>query len=208
MKSKIIPSIMGKTQREIDLLFKKLEGVASVLHLDVADGKFVPNTSLWFQFTLSRKFRYIAHLMINRPGLWFFRYGRRVDSVIFHPECVKNISGLIAKIKKKKKKVGLALKPKTNVEAVKPYLDLVDYVLILTVKPGFYCAKYLKSPLKKIQQIKKINPNVTVFADGHMNPKTIKDAQKAGADYFVSGSYVSKSENPKKAIWELKKALR
>ncbi|PIN73949.1 hypothetical protein COV20_02445 [Candidatus Woesearchaeota archaeon CG10_big_fil_rev_8_21_14_0_10_45_16] len=202
----IYPSVMGKSQKEIDLLFSKLKGTAEVLHLDVADGRFVPNKSLWFPFKLSSSFRYNAHLMVEKPLEWVEKQGRKVDLVIIHPE-VGDISKVISLLRKEKKRVGIALKPETSVVSVKKYLTLVDYVLVLTVHPGFYGAKYLKAPLRKIRQIKKINPKVKVIVDGHMNPETVKDAVKAGADDIVSGSFVSRSDDPKKAMKELRKAV-
>ncbi|PIN87428.1 hypothetical protein COV12_03970 [Candidatus Woesearchaeota archaeon CG10_big_fil_rev_8_21_14_0_10_32_24] len=91
---------------------------------------------------------------------------------------------------------------------MKDDLTYVDHVLVLTVHPGFYGAKYMKTPLKKIAQIKRINPKIKVLVDGGMNPVTIKDAVKAGADAVVSGSFISKSESPKKAMRELRKSLK
>jgi len=208
MKQKILPSVMAKSQKEIDFLFNKLDGVSKHLHLDVADGKFVPNKSLWFPFKLSSKFNYSAHLMVKDPSKWIKKYGRRVDLIIFHSEAVKNVSVVIEEIKAKKKNVGLALKPETKIKGIEKELLLVDYILILTVHPGFYGAKFLKSPLKKIQQIKKINSKVKIIVDGGMKPGNIELANKLGSDYFISGSFVSKSENPKKSIKELRALIK
>ena len=119
-----------------------------------------------------------------------------------------NVIKVINLIKKKRKKVGVALKPETSVIKVKKYLMEVDYILILTVHPGFYGAKYLKTPLKKIKQIKKINPLVIVVVDGHMNPNTIKDAFDAGANGVISGSFIAKSNDAKKSMKELKNSLK
>ena len=82
----------------------------------------------------------------------------------------------------------------------------IDYILILTVHPGFYGAKYLRGPLRKIKQIKKMNSKIKIIVDGGMKPSTIRDAR--GADFFVSGSFISKAENPKKAVRELEKRIR
>jgi ribulose-phosphate 3-epimerase len=205
---KIYPSIMAKSQQEMNLMFKKLVGVAKEVHLDVADGKFVPNKYNWFNFKLSKKFKYNAHLMVKNPVSWIKKKGSRVDTIIFHPEAVKDVDKVIDLIKKKKKKVGLALKPETKVSSIKEYLDKLDYVLVLTVHPGFYGAKYLKSPLKKIKQIKKLNSKVKVIVDGGMKLQTVKDAVKAGADCIVSGSFVTRADDSKKAIRELRSAIR
>ena len=199
---------MAKNQQGLTQLLKKLTGVAKTLHLDIADGKFVPSKSLHFPFRLSKKFRYNAHLMIKNPEKWIEKHGKKVDLCISQWETVKDKDKFITFLKKKNKKVAFALKPETKVNGLKNYLKDIDTILILTVHPGFYGAKYLKTPLKKIVQIKKINPKIKIIVDGSMNPKTIKGAARAGADYFVSGSFVSKSENPKNAIKELKDKFR
>jgi ribulose-phosphate 3-epimerase len=201
---KIHPSVMGKSQGEVGALFEKLEGVSKYLHLDVADGKFVPNTSLWFKFKLSKKFKYAVHLMVKDPKKWIIKNGGRVSVIIFNVEPVKDIHRVINLVRKKRKLVGLAIKPETSVRMIGEYLDLVDYVLVLTVHPGFYGAKYLKKPLEKIKQIKKLNSKIKVVVDGGMNLDTIKEAVKAGADIIVSGSFIAKSEDSRKAIEKLR----
>jgi len=197
---------MTKNQKEMNAHFKKLSGVAKILHLDVSDGKFVPTKYNYFPFRLSSKFKYNTHLMVKEPLAWVKKFGSKVDAIIFHEEplSAKKVKEVIALIKKKRKKVGLALKPETKVNSIKDFISELDHVLILTVHPGFYGARYLKAPLKKIKLVKKLNPKIKVIVDGGMNPKTIKGAAKAGADYFVSGSFVTKSDNPKKAIRELR----
>ncbi len=132
----IYPSIMAKSQKSLNHLLKKLDGTSKYFHLDIADGKFVPNTSLWFNFKIPRKYNYAAHLMINHPLTWVKKHSRKCSIIVFHPEAKDDIQETINLIKKKKKKVGLALKPKTSIKKIKPYLDQIDYVLILDVNPG------------------------------------------------------------------------
>ncbi len=208
MKHKIYPSVMAKSQEEMDSLFTKLEGVAPELHLDIADGKAVPGTALNFPLRLSSKFSYNAHLMIKNPRKWIETYGDQMEVCIPQVEEISDIAGYISWMKERDYKVGFALKPETNYSTIRPYIDDIDVVLVLTVHPGFYGARYLKSPLKKIAQIKRGNPSIEVIVDGGMNPTTIGDAAKAGADCFVSGSFISKSDNPKKAMKEIKEALK
>jgi len=207
MKPKIFPSIMGKSQKEINEFFRKLKGVAKTLHLDVADGKFVPNKSLWFKFKLPSRFKYNAHLMIKNPKRWIAKHGDEVDLCIVHEEAIEDLEEFISEMKKHNQKVGLALKPETKVQSIKKYLDKVDYVLILTVNPGFYGGKYLKYPLRKILVIKKINPKIKIIVDGGIHPTTIKDAVNAGADVIVSGSFTTKADNPKRSLKLLNEAM-
>jgi|SRR3989338_5574985 len=196
MSRKVFPSVMAKSQQELDDKLKNLAGVAKYLHLDVADGKFVPNTSLWFPFKLSKKFKYIAHLMVKNPETWIKKHGKKVEFCIVQTEAV-DVEKYLKETKSQKRKVAFALNPETKVKKIKNHLKDIDYVLILTVHPGFYGAKYLKYPLRKISEIKKINLKIKVIVDGGMNQKTAMEAAKAGADYIVSGSFITKAEKPK-----------
>ena len=126
MKQEILPSVMAKSQKEMNILFKKLINSSTHLHLDVADGKFVPNKSLWFPFKLSSKFNYSVHLMIKNPGAWIEKNGKKVNLIIFHPEAEDDVNLIIDKIKSKKKKIGLALRPETKVKDIKHYLSNFD----------------------------------------------------------------------------------
>ena len=201
---KIYPSLMAKNQKELNLLFKKLEGVSKEFHIDIGDGVFVPSKVFQFDFKLKAKYKYNVHLMVKDPKKWIQKYGKRFDKIYVHVEVVDESFAMW--MKEQRKKVCVAVKPETKVSEID--LRYVDHVLILTVHPGFYGAKYLKSPLRKIRQIKKKNSKIKVLVDGGMNPVTIKDAKKAGADAVVSGSFVSGAVDSKKAMRELRKSLK
>ena len=209
MKQIILPSIMANNQQELDTDIRKLKGLVKELHLDVTDGKFVPSKVFQFDFKLSKDFGYNTHLMVNDPQGWIKKHGKKVQAIIFHPEVLneKETTDLIKEIKKQKKKVGLALKPETKVSEIKQFLPNLDYLLVLTVHPGFYGAKFLPEPLKKIKLIKKNNPKIKIIVDGGMHPETIGQAARAGADLFVSGSYTTKADNPKESIKNLMNAI-
>ena len=204
---KIFPSLMVHNQRELNLLFQKLDGVSKEFHVDIADGVFVPSKVFQFDFKLKSMYKYNVHLMIQNPKKWIETSGKMFDLIYVHYEVV-NPSAFVMWMKEQKKDVCFAIKPETKVSEMKDDLTYVDHVLVLTVHPGFYGAKYMKTTLKKIAQIKRINPKIKVLVDGGMNPVTIKDAVKAGADAVVSGSFISKSESPKKAMRELRKSLK
>ncbi|HHE76893.1 MAG TPA: hypothetical protein ENL27_02850, partial [Candidatus Parcubacteria bacterium] len=185
-----------------------LKGLVKTLHLDVVDGKFAPNKTFQFSFKLSHNFTYHAHLMIKRPEKWIHKNFKRIELFIPQFEEIRNHLEYISWMKNKKRKVAFALLPETKIQQIKPFLSQINYLLILTVHPGFYGGKYLKSELKKIPRIKKINPRIKIIVDGGMNPQTIKQAKKAGADFFVSGSYTTKALYPQQRIKKLLKALK
>lgn len=203
IKQLIYPSIIAKNQKELDEDLKHLQGTAKELHLDIVDGKFAPSYSLDFNFKLSNKFKYNAHLMIKHPELWIKKHWKQIELFIPQFEELEDSWRFIHWMKHTDRKVGFAIKPETPVSKIKPYLKETDVVLILTVHPGFYGSKFLPEPLKKIKQIKKLNPKIKVIVDGGMCPATIIKAAKAGADFFVSGSYTTKAEKPGERVREL-----
>ena len=149
----IIPAIIAKDQQELNYYLKKLKNVSDWLHLDIVDGKFAQNNSLDFPFRLSKNFHYSAHLMVKKPEQWILKLHSKVDLLIPQFEELTHPHHLICYLKKHKKKIAFALKPETKVSALKHFVKDADYILILTVHPGFYGSKYLPAQLKKIQQL-------------------------------------------------------
>ena len=208
MQVKIIPSIIAKSQNELEKRINKVKNHVQGLQLDVMDGKFMRNSSLNFEFKLPKtKCKYEAHLMIKKPKEWIETNSKKVNTIIFHIETCKDnkeIRNLIKLIKSKKRKVGIALNPRTKIERIKPFLNNLDMVLIMTVNPGFYGSKFLPSTLNKVKQLRKLKSKLNIEVDGGITPKTISQASEAGANQFISGSYIQKSKNVKKAIENLK----
>ncbi len=207
-KPKIIPSIMGKNQKEINALFKKLKGTSKRFHLDIADRKCVPNTSLWFDLKLPRTCAYAAHLMIRKPLEWMKRYEKKIDLFIPQFEEIGDWQEYLDWTKAHKKKRAISIRPKVNIKKVMAHIKDLDYLLVLTVQPGFYGAPFAPQALKNIKMFKKANPKLKIIVDGHMNQKTAPWAIKAGADILVCGSYLAAAENPKKMLRELKGELK
>ena len=208
MKQIIFPSVMAKNQIELDALLTKLHGMAGTLHLDIVHPSYAPNHSLDFSFKLNKKFCYQAHVMLKSPEKWIARHLQTIDMFIPQWEEVKNPKNYIAWMERRHKPVAFALKPETGIKDLLPYVERIDYLLILTVHPGFYGGRYISAPLRRIAQIKHHNYRIKVIVDGGINPTTIRKARQAGCDYFISGSFVSKSKSPRKSLQLLRQALR
>ena len=211
MKKTIIPSIIAKNQKEFISRINKVKKNSKLIQIDVMDGKFVKNKSLMFDFKLPKiKCKYEAHLMLKNPELWIKKNWKKFNAIIFHIESCedgKQALNLINLIKNKKRKVGIALNPKTSISKIKPFLNKIDAVLIMSVYPGKYGAKFLPFVLKKINPIKKLKPRLNIEVDGGINLKTIKMVSDSGADSFVSGSFLQKSRKPKDALEKLKAVI-
>ena len=205
----IIPAIIARTQKGLDEHVRNVEGYSELVQLDIMDGTFAPNNSLDFDFDVSgSNISFEAHLMITDPVGWIEKNWRKVDTIIVHFESCERPEDIIRFVKEKGKKIGLAIIPGTAVNIVKPYLDDIDQLLIMTVNPGFYGSKFLPVTLSKISEARKLKPNLDIEVDGSVTPDTIKLINDAGANMFVSGSYILKSDRVKEAIDSLKKLIQ
>ncbi len=172
---------------------------ADMLHLDVMDGHFVPNIT--FGAPVIKSIRHTSdivfdvHLMISEPLKYaedFVKAG--ADIVTFHVECDSDIKETIEKIKSLSCKAGLSVKPETPIEAVFPYLDQIDMVLVMTVEPGFGGQSFMYDQMEKIsllkEKIRETGKTIDIQVDGGINDETVSVAAKAGANVFVAGSAV------------------
>jgi len=208
MKKMIIPAIIAKTQEEFENNINKVKDYVELIQLDFMDGDFVPNNSIDFDFKLPRTdCIFEAHLMVSNPIGWAKKNYDKVDMILAHFESCKNPSEVIEFVRSKNKKVGLVLNPETPISAIQGYLFDIDQVLIMTVNPGFYGSPFLPEMLDKISEIRKLKPGLNIEVDGGITDKTIGLVDKAGANMFVSGSYIVKSDNVEVAVENLKKII-
>lgn len=222
-KYKIAPSLMSA---DFSYLKKQVESVesagADMLHLDVMDGHFVPNITfgplLLESLRKYTKLPFDVHLMIENPDKFiepFLNAG--ADYITFHREtCSKReiekiLSYRHTKTEKGYLKIGLAIKPKTSLATVLPYLKDLDLVLIMSVEPGFSGQKFMPEVLPKISELKKILEKKSVLkqteieVDGGINPETAQLCALAGVNIFVAGNSIFRGENIRKAVKKLKK---
>lgn len=195
MKEKIIvPSIIAEDQQQLDNILDILKHHPGWAQLDVMDGVFVENHSLDFDFELPcASLRFEAQLMVTDPRAWVARHGEKVDRILLHYESLPDPEDFIREIKKRGKEAGLALNPDTRPEDIRSLLPSVSQVLVMTVEPGSYGADFLPEMLDKVKKLRSWNDRIDIEVDGGINPATIRQADKAGANLFVSGSYLVKS---------------
>ncbi len=207
MKPLIVPGIIAKSQGELDEMIGRVKGKAGRIMLDVMDDKFVPNSSLEFDFNVPKGFEYEAHLMVNDQICWIEENAEKVDIVVMQVEALGNIGGAIELARERGLGVTLALNPETKLDVILPYLDQIDAVLILTVNPGSFCVEFLPETLEKIKRLRDIDKEIPIEVDGCMNPENARVAKDAGATIFASGSFVIKSSDPERAIKDLEEAV-
>lgn len=208
MEMKISPSMLASDYANLEAELKKCES-AELIHLDVMDGHFVPNISIGAPVIKAMKrvcsVPFDVHLMISDPLKYIEDFADAgADIITFHSECESDINETINKILECGCKAGLAVKPATPVEAVYPYIDKLSMVLVMTVEPGFGGQSFMENMMPKIERLRADFPDIDIQVDGGVNAETIKACAKAGANVFVAGSAVFKSENPQETIALLK----
>ncbi len=189
-----MPAIIAGNQGELDEMLRRLSGIVEWIHLDFMDGTFVPSKSLAFIPTLTNGFKYEAHLMVAEPSPWLTLLRSKVESATLHIES-SGFAEALTNARKLGYDVGVAINPGTPLSRLRPYLDTLNRVLIMTVEPGKYGAPFVMSALDKIEELHRENPSLPIEVDGAMNPENAKRAREAGASIFVSGSYLMRSNN-------------
>ncbi len=206
---KIAPSILSCDFYNLENELKDLNNLIDIIHLDVMDGIFVPNISFGMPIikSLKKNTNYFldTHLMIFEPEKYiddFIKSGS--DLITIHYEATKKIDEIITKIKSKNKKIGISIKPDTDVKVLDKYLDKIDLVLIMSVEPGFGGQQFIDNSISKanylIEKRKEDNLNFLIEVDGGINDKTIK---LINADIYVVGSYLMNKENKKEVLKKL-----
>lgn len=203
-EKKIVASIIANSQKELEERFSKIKNNVDIIQLDIMDGKFVEDKSMLFNFVLPKSNKTVeAHLMIEDPSEWINAVGDRVDTIIFHFESTKHPEKIINSIRRKGKKVGIAIAPKTRIFEVQKLLAGVDQVLVFTAdRMGRYGAKFSKSSIEKIDVLAKTT-ELLIEVDGGINKNTINEVSKKGANLFVCGSALQRSDDLDQTIKEL-----
>lgn len=207
----VVPGALCKTKEDLEEKTAMFEPISDKIHLDMGDGIFVPNRTVTIEEILEVKTNLseILHLMLESPLEVVKKIPSQssIKEVIFHAEITQNFLGLIGKIKELGLEVGVALSPKTGIDKIRPIINFVDMVLVLTVLPGFMGQRFIEGPLQKVQNLRVEYPNLKIGVDGGMKPENVKLAVEAGASVIFSSSYILRSPNKRQALEELRKVI-
>jgi ribulose-phosphate 3-epimerase len=213
MKIKIAPSILSADFSCLDREIKRVElAGADMIHIDVMDGHFVPNITLGplvvKDIRRITKLPLDVHLMIKEPEKFIDAFvGAGSDMITLHIETM-SVSGIkyqVSRLKKQGIRTGVSLNPATPLSKIKDLLDFVDFILVMTVNPGFGGQKFIRSALAKIKKLR-ANYCGDICVDGGINDKTAGQIIRAGANVLAAGSYIFGAKDPKAAIERLRNA--
>jgi len=214
----ILPSILAADFARLGEEIAKVEQAgASMLHVDVMDGHFVPNISLGFPVIESirkiTRLKLDVHLMISDPdrfGHEFIRAG--ADHVLVHQEVCPHLDRTLRMIRDEGALAGVVLNPSTPISTLSEVLDLVDHVLIMSVNPGFGGQSFIPNALKKIKALawkrKELGLDFAIEIDGGVALDNVAEIVRAGCDWLVAGSSVFHTPDPGAAFTQMQRTAR
>jgi ribulose-phosphate 3-epimerase len=209
----LAPSILTVKEEERNSVLEELIDLGIIyLHLDIMDGKFVPNTTPGVSMLKKiNKFDFVfdTHLMVEDPINYidkFYKAGS--DIITFHYEAVDNVQQVINKILSLNIKCGISIKPNTDPKVLLPYLKDLDQVLIMSVEPGFGGQKFMDNALDKIKYLDNLRNNndeyhYLIEVDGGVNLSNVSKIREAGANVVVMGTALINSSDKASVIKEV-----
>lgn len=217
MQILIAPSILSADPRRLNEEIAAVDSFSDLIHVDIMDGKFVPNTTFGPSTVAAIKSQHPldCHLMVEDPENHIEDFAKAIEksqgeeklaqcSLTIHQEACPDLKSAIRKIKKNGIRASVAIRPKTDISAIESVLKDVDMVLLMTVEPGFGGQEFMPEALPRIRELRKLMPNLDIEVDGGINDKTAKEAVLAGANILVAGAYIFSAKDRKKAIENLR----
>lgn len=213
---KLAPSLLNADFSDLRKAVSTVEGVADVIHLDVMDGNFVPNIT--FGPMIVRAVRSITslpldvHLMIAHPAEYiedFVKAG--ADWISFHIEVTRHPGEILGLISSSEKRAGIVLNPQTPAQRLFDYIDLADFVLVMTVMPGFGGQQIMPEALDKVGELKeeaaRQGLELELEVDGGVKTENLDMVREAGADIVVVGSSIYAATDPRQAAMDIRAML-
>lgn len=212
---KIAPSLLAADFARLDREIAAIENHVDWLHLDVMDGHFVPNIS--FGIPVIESIRPVSdlyfdcHIMTTNPDAYLPELAKAgVDGVSMHIEAVPDPTGPAARTREVGLDFGLVLNPGTPFDAVAPFVELCDLIVVMSVEPGFGGQAFMPEVLAKVEKAREWVENhglaADIQVDGGVGPANAADVGSAGANVLVAGSAVFRADDPPSAVKEIRRA--
>jgi ribulose-phosphate 3-epimerase len=214
----ILPSILAADFARLGEEIAKVEGAGvRMLHVDVMDGHFVPNLTLGPPVIRAirkvTKLTLDCHLMIEDPDIFIgplIEAG--ADQLSVHQEVCRNLDRTLRAIQSEGGRAGVVINPATPVSTLEDVLELVDYVLVMSVNPGFGAQEFIPNSLRKVRDLarrrKELGSGFAIQIDGGVSLDNIAEVVRAGVDWIVAGSSIFGSDDPATTVAQMQQAAR
>lgn len=215
MPLEVVPSLLCKTREELVQKIKTVELLCKRIHIDIADGIFVPNTTIALDDLsgIQTKKRIELHLMVSRPHEYIQRIAllkKKPWCVIIHQESCSQSEAtlLLKKLQELNIKTGIACLIQTPISVILSLAKKVDVVVIMTVRAGFGGQEMHEEVLKKVTRLRELFPNKDIEIDGGVNTQTIRTCQDARASTVVAGNAIFRAKSAAVALQQLREAVQ
>ena len=211
----IVPSILAADFAQLAEEIARVErGGAHMLHLDVMDGHFVPNLTIGPPVVQSirriTRLRLDVHLMITDPDRYIPVFAEAgADQLIVHQETCPHLDGVLRNIRKHGLSAGVAINPATPVSTLSHVLELADYVLVMSVNPGFGGQEFIPGSLAKLEELDNLRRErklpLRLEIDGGINKENLGDVVRSGCDWIVTGSSIFHTPDASATVAEMRR---
>ena len=216
---RIFPSILAANLAALgDDINQVIKAGADAIHFDVMDNHYVPNLTFGAmlleslkQFGIQKAFD--VHLMVEPVDKLIHDFAKAgADMISIHPEATKHLHASLRNIKNYNCEAGIAINPATSLECIPPVIPYIDFILVMSVNPGFGGQQFIAESINKIKQIDQLlqqhnTQHISIAVDGGITENNIKEVAQAGADTFIVGSGIFKTPNYQSTIQTMRKKL-
>jgi len=207
---KIVPAILTDNPEMLKTMIKQAESFTDYVQIDIMDGKFVPSQSITWQdiSRLKTGLQWEVHLMVEQPERHLENYRKAgARKAVFHYEATKSPLETIALARKLGLEIGIALNPETPVSAINSLAGQLNSVLLLSVNPGFYGAKFIPRVLDKVSELRKTTSRLEIGIDGGIKESNIIQVSRSGVDTIFVGSAIFLQSDPAASYHRLKQLV-
>jgi len=201
----VVPALLTDKKEELQAMLDLCAKFTDFAQIDIMDGKFVPSQSITADEIKAVRppIGNEAHLMVKDPLAWLQAFKAiKCSRIIYHFEAVSAHEHVIREIRRYGFKVGLAVKPQTKLSEFKTLVPQIDYLLFMSVNPGFYGAPFIPEVLNKIKEFKKAFPDTIAGIDGGVKKENLRSILNSGVDFVCVGSAILKAHDPQAAYRE------